>query len=196
MGHGMDEADVLILPGLHDSSDDHWQHEWQRSFGFEKVDFGEWERPTLLGWVDRLEERVRTAPGRVILVAHSLGCLAAVWWAKQSRCTDAVVGALLVAPPDVDCCNCPAPLRDFRPVPTQRLPFRSIVVGSRNDPYSGFDVTKGLAQRWGSEFVDCGDSGHLNAKSGLGRWSEGVQLLLTLTPPDVPLPLTRRSSLV
>ena len=34
-----------------------------------------------------------------------------------------------------------------------------------------------LAAAWGSPFVDAGAQGHLDAASGIGRWSEGHDLL-------------------
>ena len=59
----------------------------------------------------------------------------------------------------------------------QRLPFPSLLVGSRNDPYCRFDKAQALASAWGSRFVDLGERGHINAESGLGDWRAGRDLL-------------------
>jgi hypothetical protein len=174
------EPEVLILPGLHDSSPLHWQSHWQGIFGFRKVDFSAWEAPTLHGWTERLELAVADAPGRVIFVAHSLGCLAAAWWARRSHLSRKVFGALLVAPPDVDREDCPHELRDFRPSPDEALPFRSILVASRNDPFATFSVSEKMARVWKSQLFDCGEAGHINADSGLGYWTLGLSLLTRL----------------
>ncbi|MEY2800676.1 MAG: hypothetical protein RL513_260, partial [Pseudomonadota bacterium] len=63
--------------------------------------------------------------------------------------------------------------RSWSPIPMQPLPFPSVLVASRNDPYCRFDRAQTLAQAWGSRLVDAGETGHLNADSGLGDWPEG-----------------------
>jgi hypothetical protein len=43
---------------------------------------------------------------------------------------------------------------------------------------------------WGSQLIDAGAIGHINTDSGVGAWSEGVNLLASLVPkqePDAPL---------
>ena len=54
-----------------------------------------------------------------------------------------------------------------------------VLVGSRNDPYCSFERAQGLANAWGARFVDLGDSGHINAESGLADWPHGQALLQT-----------------
>jgi len=65
-------------------------------------------------------------------------------------------------------------------VPAQRLPFPTIVVSSDNDPYGSAGYARACAAAWGSELVEVGAQGHLNADSGLGNWPEGFRLLATL----------------
>ncbi len=36
------------------------------------------------------------------------------------------------------------------------------------------DEAKELAEAWGAELVDAGDSGHLNSESGHGPWPDGL----------------------
>jgi predicted alpha/beta hydrolase family esterase len=62
----------------------------------------------------------------------------------------------------------------------QCLPFKSVLLGSHNDPYCSLERAQGLARAWGSEFVDCGAVGHVNAESGLGEWSAGYEMLKNL----------------
>ena len=177
-------TNVLILPGLYDSPALHWQSRWQQLFGYSRVAFGDWESPTLHGWTKKLEEAVEAGPDRLILVGHSLGSLAAVWWARSSHLTRKIAGALLVAPPDVDREDCATELRDFRPTPERQLPFPSVLVASRNDRYASFEASGRMARAWGSRLVDCGNAGHINAESGLGCWTEGLSLLLGLMDRD------------
>ena len=63
------------------------------------------------------------------------------------------------------------------PIPRQRLPFPSLVVGSLDDPYMDFATTRKMARLWGSDLVDIGYAGHINIRSGYGRWPTGYELL-------------------
>jgi predicted alpha/beta hydrolase family esterase len=83
----------------------------------------------------------------------------------------------MVAPADVDRTGLHPALADFAPSPRVMLPFPSILVASRDDPWIGFDAARRLADLWGSHLVDAGAQGHLNAASGLGVWTEGQELL-------------------
>ena len=101
-----------------------------------------------------------------------------------------VRGALLATPPDFEA---PMPagyptleqLSDggWLPVPRERLPFRSIVATSRNDPLSSPDRAQALGAAWGSECVDLGAVGHLNPASGHGEWPGADALIATLSQP-------------
>lgn len=126
----------------------------------------------------RLDEVVQAQALPVVLVAHSLGCLLVAAWASVSLHTAGVRGALLVAPGDVEVEGGPVPpLPGWRPIVRQRLPFPSVLVASRNDPYCTLARARDMAHDWGAEWVDLGSRGHLNAESGLGDWPEGRQLI-------------------
>ena len=71
-------------------------------------------------------------------------------------------------------------LEGFAPIPRARLPFPSIVVASRDDPFSEFARAQALAEAWGSRLVDAGEQGHMNADAGLGPWPAGERLLQAL----------------
>jgi predicted alpha/beta hydrolase family esterase len=139
----------------------------------------------------------------VILAAHSLGCLAVAWWAEMTRQPYGwpVAGALLVAPADVDRPEARAELATFGPTPTAPLPFPSIVVASRDDPWIAIERAHSLAVGWGSHFVDAGEQGHLNAASGIGWWKEGQELLDRVIGASVdregrPLPISEARSIL
>jgi hypothetical protein len=72
------------------------------------------------------------------------------------------------------------------------LPFPSILVASHNDPYMPFERSRTLAQIWGSQFADAGETGHINAQSGLGDWTFGRFLLTRLAKEQV----AARSSII
>jgi predicted alpha/beta hydrolase family esterase len=107
-----------------------------------------------------------------------------VWWAAlhwTEAFREKMRGALLVAPPDVDALDVNARLRDFRPLPNRRLPFTTILVASRNDALMPFDRSREIARLWGSELVDAGPVGHINAESGIDEWPAGLRHLAGLS---------------
>lgn len=173
----MSSVTVLVLPGYGDSGPDHWQTLWERRFGYVRVAQDDWERPQRAAWVATLDAAVGRAPGKVALVAHSLGCALVAHWAERGA-SDRVVGALLVAPPDVEEVRHLIPeVESFAPVPLKRLPFPAIVVTSATDPYVEPTRARAFASGWGARLVELGDAGHVNAESGLGEWTAGHQLL-------------------
>jgi predicted alpha/beta hydrolase family esterase len=172
------EFTVLTVPGWNGSGPTHWQSIWEAgSTGFRRVNQRDWQRPSRREWIDSIDREVGNADPPVILVAHSLGCIAVAHWAA-SRIVAAVAGALLVAPPWLTASEtCPVELRSFLPMPLGRLPFRSILVASENDPYLPIELAVRLARSWGSEFVNAGRQGHINVASGHGAWPTGERLL-------------------
>lgn len=173
----MSTPHVLTLPGWQNSGPAHWQSRWEALYGYTRVEQNDWMRPLRGDWMVQLEEAVLAAPGPVLLAAHSLGCILTAAWASHSRHTDRVVGALLVAPGDPQREELRAALKSWSPVVLQRLPFKSILLNSVNDPYCSRERAQQFASAWGAEFVDYGNKGHINAESGLGDWPEGQALL-------------------
>lgn len=174
---------ILTVPGLMNSGPGHWQSLWEGLLpGCSRVDLGSWDRPHRNSWVNRLDRAINAVDGPVLLAAHSLGCHAVAWWAALA-CPDwseKIKGALLVAPPEVDARAADSRLHGFAPLPQRLLPFPSILVASHNDPYMPFGRSRELAQIWGSQFADAGETGHINAGSGLGDWTFGRLLLSRL----------------
>ena len=174
---------ILTVPGLGNSGPTHWQTLWENARDDTmRVDLGMWDTPHRNAWVTKLDQAVRTAQAPVVLVGHSLGCLSIAWWATLSPQPYGwpVAGALLVAPADVDRHDGPPELSGFAPAPATPLPFPSIVVASRDDPWIRFERAQTLASGWGSHLVDAGSAGHINAASGVGDWIEGQALLAEL----------------
>lgn len=171
---------VLLVPGLNNSGPGHWQTLWETGRGdCLRVDLGLWDRPHRNTWVNKLNLAIRQADRPVILVAHSLGCLAVAWWSQleQPDADSQVRGALLVAPPEVERNPLDPRLAGFAPVPRARLPFPAILVASRNDPYMEYSESRRLARAWGCRFADAGLAGHINAESDLADWPFGQFLL-------------------
>ena len=176
----MKPRNVLVLPGWENSGPRHWQSIWEQRHGYRRVDQHDWMKPLRGDWVARLEEMVLDCDEPAVLVAHSLGCILVAAWAAHSRHTHHVKAALLVAPGDVEQPAIREQIPTWSPIELRRLPFPSVLLASRNDPYCAFDRSRGFAQAWGAQFMDYGDCGHINADSGLASWPEGHVLLQDL----------------
>ena len=167
---------VVILPGWRNSGPGHWQTLWADSLpSVLRVEQDDWVAPVRQSWVSRLSETIEQAPGPVIVVAHSLGCITTTHLPPEVA--QRIEGALLVAPADPERRGV---LVDFAPVPYQRLPYRSILVASNNDPFCPVRTAGAYARAWGSEFVRLNDAGHINVDSGHGHWPLGLALLQSL----------------
>jgi predicted alpha/beta hydrolase family esterase len=177
--HGKPQS-ILTLPGWQNSDPEHWQSLWEARYGYRRVDQHDWMTPRRGDWMAQLEEVILDADEPVVLVAHSLGCILAAAWASHSKNTHRVKAALLVAPGDAEREALQGLLPSWSPVPMTPLPFPSLLVGSRDDPYCSFERAQAMASAWGATFTDLGNAGHINAETGLGDWTPGHDLLRTL----------------
>ena len=185
----MSAATVLIVPGWRDSGPGHWQSLWaERMQGAVRVVQDDWITPKREAWVAALEKLVLESPQPVVIAAHSLGCIATAHLPEAAAAR--IRGALLVAPADPER---RAVLSDSAPVPYARLPYRSILVASSNDPYCPVRLAGAYARAWGSEFVRMQNAGHITAESGHGDWPLGLALLQSLLDGSAT-PVTDSSS--
>jgi predicted alpha/beta hydrolase family esterase len=172
---------ILILPGLGNSGPEHWQSLWEAAYpNAVRVQQADWDTPRRADWVATLEAAIAHADSDVVLVTHSSSCALVGFWVRQTQYAYRVQGALLVAPSDTEATSYPDGPTGFAPMPLERLPFRSIVVASINDEYVTIDRAKEFAAAWGSEFVNVGAAGHINAAAGFGAWPHGEELLRSL----------------
>jgi uncharacterized protein len=200
----MSSTHHLILPGWQNSGPGHWQSLWEEQHGYQRVIQHDWMHPLRGDWITRLEDHVLSIKERVaqypyglkakntentrpkppsadiVLIAHSLGCHLVAAWAALSKNTHRIRGALLVAPPDCTREDFPLEMKSWRQPVLQALPFRSICVVSANDPFCALHMGQAMAHAWGSECVELGDKGHINADSGLGNWPQGQAWLAGL----------------
>jgi uncharacterized protein len=177
------EPTALIVPGLRDHVEAHWQTLLAKSLprvrSVPPMGRSDLDCQTR---VRAIEAEISMIEGPVVIVAHSGGCIMVAHWAAVTAHAQRVRGCLLATPPDFE--N-PMPegyptipmlqAGGWLPVPRSRLPFRSLVAASRNDPLGAFDAVRSLADQWGSEFEDLGDVGHLNPASGFGAWPRAKQ---------------------
>jgi predicted alpha/beta hydrolase family esterase len=170
----------LTLPGLDGSGADHWQTCWEQNRpNIERVELGSWTQPSRNMWIARLERAIAQARGPVVLIAHSLSCHLVAWWAALAGegAARPVAGALLVAPTDLDRVSLDRRIAEFAPSPRSVLPFPTVVVASRNDPWCEMHRSREMAGNWLAAWCDAGEAGHINAASGLGEWRDGQRIL-------------------
>jgi len=167
------EADILILPGWSDSGPDHWQSRWEKNLSTaRRVIQEDWSAPRRAVWQETIERAILAAERPVVIVAHSLGCIALLHAA--ARIGDKIAGAFLVAPPSESVLReIPAVDKDFLPFPRVRLKFPAVIVAGSDDPYAEPPFARDLAADLGAHFLDAGAAGHINVASGHGPWPEG-----------------------
>jgi uncharacterized protein len=173
----------LLVPGRGIPRPEHWLNRWAG----EHPDY-RWAPPPpgppfdIDARVAALQAEIAADDQPVVLIAHSAGCVTTAVWA--ARHTGPVTAALLVAPPYIDPTWTPGPddALDVAVlvVPRQPLPFRSVLVASRTDPYTTFEQSEQYAADWGAELVDAGDAGHIDTATGYGPWPQGERLLAAL----------------
>jgi predicted alpha/beta hydrolase family esterase len=169
------DCDILIIPGYTNSGPDHWQSRWERQLSTaRRVEQASWDEPKRSEWVARVITEVKRSRRPVVLVAHSLGVPTVAHAAPQLD-TSKVRGAFLVGLPDVEAPDLPLAIdRAFAPLPRDPLPFPSVLIASRTDPYCAYKKAEDTAYAWGSAIVDAGDAGHINTDAGFGPWPEGL----------------------
>ena len=168
---------IIIVPGWRDSGPGHWQSLWAEQLpGAVRVQQDDWITPSRSAWVASISRTILEQPDPVVIVAHSLGCIATTHLPPEAVAR--IQGALLVAPADPERRGI---LADFAPVPYQPLPYRSILVASGNDPFCPVRTAGAYARAWGSEFVRLQKAGHINIESGFGAWPLGLALLQSLS---------------
>ena len=173
-------TNYLIVPGLGNSGPEHWQTYFQKSGNnFYRIEQQEWDEPTCEAWIETIDKNVAKFDlSTVILIGHSLGCAAIVHWVSKYKRT--IKGALLVAPSDPEAPGYTFPAIGFAPMPLYKINFKTIVVASANDIWVSLERAQYFGGKWGSEFINLGNAGHINAVSGHTNWIEGLSILKTL----------------
>jgi len=173
------DLDLIFVPGAGGSSPDHWQTRWRAKLPTARtVEQADWNNPILGDWTASVIDACHASTRPVVLIAHSEGAIT-IAHAAARLAPSVIRGAFLVAPPCDDALTASSFIA-FAPSPRAKLPFPSMVVASRNDPYCRIDAAQALARDWGADFVDAGDAGHIDVASGHGPWPEGLMSLARL----------------
>lgn len=182
----LEDLTVVIVPGLRDHVAEHWQTHLQVQLpNAVTVPPLTHDKLSRAARVQALDEVLARVSGPVLLVAHSAGVMITAHWAQSHQ--RPLHGALLATPADLET---PLPrgyptqdeLRGagWLPIPRHRLPFRTLVAASSNDPLGNPKRISALAEDWGSELASLGAVGHLNPAAGFGPWPGAMELIRQL----------------
>lgn len=170
VSHWLDLYPSLIVPGLRDSDENHWQSLWQSHLPNNKrVHLDNWETPDLEKWKTGIRQQLDALNQPVVLIAHSFGTLASASIAAEFP--EKIAALFLVAPADPDKFG----IRHL--LPKSHLGVHSKLIASSNDPWLTESKAAYLALQWGADFLRLKDVGHINSQSNLGIWPEGLREL-------------------
>ena len=169
-----------MVPGYMGSPADHWQTRWEDNLpDVTRIAPSSWEEPDLEDWMAALDRAAGVRRGDTVLVAHSLGCLAAAEWLLRNP--GGARGAFLVSPPDPVAAAFPQPAGSFRNPRAEPLPVPGLLVASESDPYCALPAAEAMAAGWNVPVICAGELAHINEKSGVGYWEQGRNLLTAFT---------------
>lgn len=173
LGTHVEAFDLVLVPGFKNSGPEHWQSMWEEKTPlFSRISQSRWDRRDIVLWIDAINRHLAGCDKPAILIGHSLGALAAACALADDP--PGVAGAMLVAPAE------PMRFEAEDMIPHAPLPRPTVLVASHDDTLISLDRTRYLAATWGSDFVDLGNAGHINAESGFGRWPFGLTILVDL----------------
>ncbi|MDT2021108.1 alpha/beta fold hydrolase [Methylocella sp. CPCC 101449] len=169
------DLDILIAPGHGGGSPDHWYARWVDKLSTaRRIEQADWNEPNYDDWIAQIADHARKTERPIVLVGHSLGALSIVHAAPLLADMGARA-AFLVAPPSQRVlATIPEIDPRFSDIPSTPLPFPSVLVASRDDPYATYEESEAMARDWGSTIADAGNAGHINNESGHGPWPEGL----------------------
>lgn len=187
----MNQNSYLIIHGLGGSGPDHWQT-WlarelkQRNHHVCYPTFSNFDSPNKTVWLEELSESMKEIPesNHLTVITHSLGC---ILWLHYARSHNRRIAkqVILVAPPS------PAIIlpeaKSFFPVPLEenhlkRTAKEILFVHSSNDPYCSTTDSKNYVNL-GLPSITIPNAGHINPKSGHGKWPWILDL--SLSPEEI-----------
>ncbi|MDR7239928.1 RBBP9/YdeN family alpha/beta hydrolase [Neobacillus drentensis] len=187
----MNQNSFLIIHGLGGSGADHWQT-WlaneleQRNHHVCYPTFSNFDSPIKKVWLEELSASMKAIPeeNNLTVITHSLGCI--LWLHYISSQNKQIAKrVILVAPPSPSIILSEA--KSFYPVPLvgnhlKRTAEEILFVHSSNDPYCSMDDIKNYINL-GHPSVTISNAGHINPKSGHGKWPWILDL--SLSPKEI-----------
>lgn len=161
---------VLIVPGLRNSDNQHWQSLWHKQIpNSSRIELDNWEIADLEKWHSAIKKSLYEINEPVMLIAHSFGALASATIAAEFP--QKIIAVLLVAPADPDKFG----IRNKLPQHLLQVPAK--IIASDDDPWIKDAKAAFLALLWGADFVRIKQLGHINSDSNIGFWADGINEL-------------------
>jgi serine hydrolase len=179
---------ILMQPGWQSSGNDHWQTLWERRLGLgaRRVEQSDWFRLDKAEWVATLASNVAAEEQRVIIVAHSIGCIATAMVLAGScslrpeeleAARRRIAAVILVAPADSERPYADPEVAAFSPIPCCALGVPALVIASTDDPYCSIERARAFASAWEADLHVVEAGGHINTEAGFGPWDDGWRLV-------------------
>jgi len=161
---------VVIVPGLRNSDEHHWQSLWEARLPQSKrIHVDNWNTPNLAAWREGIKAELDKLDRPAVLIAHSFGTLASASIAAEFP--EKIAALFLVAPADPNKFGIAGELpQDFLPVATK-------IIASSDDPWMTETKAAYWALVWGADYLRIKNVGHINSQSNLGLWQDGVKQL-------------------
>jgi len=161
---------VLIVPGLHNSDEHHWQTRWQKQLPHsQRIRVDNWSNANLETWRNGILAQLDQIQSPAVLIAHSFGTLASASIAAEYP--EKIAALFLAAPADPNKFGITEQLpQNFLSVPTK-------IIASSNDPWMSEHKAAYWALLWGADYLRIKNVGHINSQSNLGDWPQGIQEL-------------------
>lgn len=173
LARALGDQPVIIVPGLHNSDQNHWQSRWQSLLpASQRIAVDNWSVPDLDKWRNGIRQSLDTLNQPAIIIAHSFGTLASASLAIEYA--DKIAALFLVAPADPDKFSISERL------PQSILPVETKIIASSNDPWMTDSKAAYWALQWGADFLRLKNVGHINSDSHLDLWPQGVSELQQL----------------
>ncbi|MES2822697.1 MAG: alpha/beta hydrolase [Pseudomonadota bacterium] len=161
---------VIIVPGLRNSDEHHWQSLWQAKLpNSKRIELDDWNTPNLEKWSAAIIKILVGLNQPAVLIAHSFGALASASVAENFP--EKIAALLLVAPADPD------KFSIAHQLPQGSLNPPTKIIASSSDPWMSDSKAAYWALQWSADFLRLNNVGHINSESNLGVWPEGVQEL-------------------
>lgn len=171
--HLLEDYPSLIVPGLRNSDEQHWQSLWQaRLPNSKRIQVNDWNTPNLEAWKNGIKQAIGELDKPAIIIAHSFGALASASIAAELP--EKIHALFLVAPADPD------KFQIAKRLPQRPLRVPAKMIASSNDPWLTDTKAAYWALQWGADFLRLKNVGHINSESNLGHWPEGIQQLQQL----------------
>lgn len=169
---------ALIVPGLNNSDERHWQSIWQAQLPQStRIDLDDWATPDLNRWCNAIARALVVTDQPAILIAHSFGALASARMAELLP--EKVLALFLVAPADPD------KFTIADQIPQKALEVKTQLIASSNDPWMHAEKAEYWASKWAADYLLLDDVGHINSQSNIAEWPWGIEQLRNLTARNI-----------